>query len=334
MISFHQNYILYSLLIILISVYSFIKFKDIAFKINLIDAPSENNIHNKPTPTGSGIIFLILFIFSSFCFLFLDQDFFEKLPKNYYIFFISLIFLSLISFYDDFKSIHPIFRLFVQVTLVMFCTSCLYLNNSLIPFKLTIFLSIYFWVYLINIINFTDGSDGFLSLNSIFYFISILFLQLSSNVTISFYFSLFILPMLLAFIIFNKPPAKIFMGDTGSVFIGFLVGYISLESILNGHFNIVISILSYPLLDCTITLIKKVLKGFYPWARMFDYYFLLPLKKQKNHLKVFIPNLIYNISNLVVILAQIYYGFKFLCLISIFLSLILILYYKKFNKSY
>lgn len=329
MSSFHQNYILYFFLLFLVSIASLIKFKQIAYQLSLIDKPNDTNMHKKPIPTGSGIIFLILFFFSVIIFFFFDNLFLEKLPKNYLLLFAGLIILSAISFYDDLKSIHPIFRLFVQVTLVMLCTSSLYLNNFFLPLKLTLFLSIYIWVYLINIINFTDGSDGFLATNSIFYFISIIYLQLTNEITISFYFSLFILPLLIAYLIFNKPPASIFMGDTGSVFIGFLIGYVSLENILNGHFNIIVSLLAYTFLDCTITLTKKVFKGYYPWARLFDYYFLIPLKNKKSHFKVFLPNLIFNIINLILIFVQIIYDLKYPCILSILFSFLLILYYKK-----
>jgi phospho-N-acetylmuramoyl-pentapeptide-transferase len=193
---------------------------------------------------------------------------------------------------------------------------------------LTIFLFVYFWVYLINIINFTDGSDGFLTTNSIIFFLTIIIFQLNSQITISFYFASFILPMLLAFFIFNKPPAKIFMGDTGSVLLGFLIGYIALESIINGHINLIVSLLAYTILDCTLTLIIKTMKGNYPWARMFDYYFLIPIKKDKKHFRTFYANLIYNFLNLIIIIIQILYDIELLCIVSIGMSLILIRYYR------
>lgn len=323
-----QYYFLFFTITLVISIFLFNNFKKVAFKINLIDKPSTENVHLNSVPTGSGIIFLFLFYFSVTIFFLYDEFFFNQLPKNYIVLFLSILILSLVSFFDDLKSIHPFFRLFVQLTLTMFCTSSLYLSNFFLPLKLTIFLCIYFWVYLINIINFTDGSDGFLATNSIFFFLVIIILQLQTEISISFYFSLFILPALIGYIFFNKPSAKIFMGDTGSVFIGFIVGYISLENIIDGNYNIIISILAYPFLDCTTTLIKKVYDGYYPWARRFDYFFLRPLKNKKEHLKVFMPNMVYNLINFLIVIIQIFYDIELLCILSIIMSFGLMYYYR------
>ena len=124
--------------------------------------------------------------------------------------------------------------------------------------KLNLILYFYFYIYLLNIINFTDGSDGFLTLNSIFFFIGVFFLSFfESNYNFLNLISVIILPILLSFLIFNKPKAKLFMGDTGSILLGYLIGFCFIELISNGKWNIAISLLSYTFLDCTITLIKK-----------------------------------------------------------------------------
>ena len=64
------------------------------------------------------------------------------------------------------------------------------------------------------------------------------------------------------------------MGDSGSLILGFCIGYCSIELILLGEIFLVISFLSYTFVDCTYTIVMKILNGNYPWARMFDYQFL------------------------------------------------------------
>ena len=325
----HQLGLFYtSIVIFFISIISFIYFRKFAKIINLIDHPSNDNIHTRPIVTSGGIVFVTLLSITLILFYIINDNFLQFLPNNYFILWSSIVTLSAISFYDDLKKIHPSIRLVVQISVTMICMSALNLSNFFLPLKLTIFLFVYFWVYLINIINFTDGSDGFLTTNSIVFFLTIIIFQLNSQITISLYLASFILPMLLAFIIFNKPPAKIFMGDTGSVLLGFLIGYISLEFIINGHINLIVSLLAYTILDCTMTLIIKTMKGNYPWARMFDYYFLIPIKNNKKHFRTFYANLIYNFLNLIIIIIQILYDIELLCIASIGMSLILIRYYK------
>ena len=123
------------------------------------------------------------------------------------------------------------------------------------------------------------------------------------------------------------------MGDAGSIFIGFLIGYISIQLIIIKRADIVISLLSYTYVDCTLTIIKKILKKQAPWARLFDYYFLIPIKNKHSHKKVFNVNLFYNLCIFIIVTSQIIFDMQFLCIISLFLSLMLIYYFKSFSKN-
>ena len=72
-----------------------------------------------------------------------------------------------------------------------------------------------------NITNFIDGSDGFLSLNMFFYWSLILLISFFYNIEIfSKYISISVLPIILVFL-FTKPVAKLYMGDAGSIFLAF-----------------------------------------------------------------------------------------------------------------
>jgi UDP-N-acetylmuramyl pentapeptide phosphotransferase/UDP-N-acetylglucosamine-1-phosphate transferase len=311
---------------------SFVLFKyyDIfAKKFNCFDIPNNLNVHVKPTPTSAGIVFIFILLPSI---LFLQFYYSLELPKNYLLFYFGIFVLFLIGFIDDQKDIHPFIRLGVQISVIYICLAILYLQSVNLPLKFSMLIVLYFWVYLLNIINFTDGSDGFLATNSIVFFFSILlFCLLNKNYNLSFSISLSFLPILFAYLVFNKPKAKIFMGDSGSLIIGFCVGYCSIELILLGEIYLVISYLSYTLIDCTYTIIKKVCNGYYPWARMFDYQFLKPLKNNKDHNYIFINNLTFNFINLIIIGIQIFYDLEILCLLSIFLSIFFII---KYNKNF
>ena len=140
------------------------------------------------------------------------------------------------------------------------------------------------------------------------------------------------IPVLLAYLFFNKPNAKLFMGDAGSIFIGFLIGFISIQTIILGRFDIIVSLLAYTYLDCSITIVKKVFKKQYPWARLFDYYFLIPIKNKFSHKKVFFVNCIYNLCIICLVLAQILFNAKYLCTISLILTILLLLYFNSFSK--
>ena len=317
----------------LLCFYSFFFYIKISSKFQLIDKASNLNIHKKDTPTGAGIIFLFVFyLFLLIYKFFIPEDLFS-LQKNLPIFIISLSLLCFVSFYDDKYNLHPLIRLFFQVTIIFFCTSLFSVELVPLPIKISIFLVIYFWVYTINIINFTDGVDGFLAINSLTFFCcTFLYFNFFYNSHFIYYISLIMIPCLLAYLFFNKPDAKIFMGDAGSIFIGFLIGFISIQTIIIGRFDIIISLLAYTYIDCTLTIIKKTFRKQYPWARLFDYYFLIPVKNKFSHKKVFFANCIYNLCIFSIVIVQIFFNIKYLFLLSLLLAVLLLLYFNSFAK--
>jgi UDP-GlcNAc:undecaprenyl-phosphate GlcNAc-1-phosphate transferase len=186
------------------------------------------------------------------------------------------------------------------------------------------------WVYILNITNFTDGSDGFLGTNTVFLCLNLILINNFLNLNLfSSKLALLILPSIIAFLYFNRPNAKLYMGDSGSILIGFINGYIFLELFSNGFLNLAISLLIYPLLDCSLALIKKTFKGIMPWADISNYSFLQPtIKKNKNKFFVFYINIIFNIFNSILIFGQLYFGWLVIFL-NILLSLLFIKIYEK-----
>jgi UDP-N-acetylmuramyl pentapeptide phosphotransferase/UDP-N-acetylglucosamine-1-phosphate transferase len=280
--------------------------------------------------TSLGISFLICFFIILYYYVY-EKSILEVLPNRYYIFFGSLIILSLVSLWDDIKEIDPKLRLIIQLILVYFSLTNLDFRSLNFPPKLIIFLALVFWVYIINITNFIDGSDGHCAVHAIFFFIGTIYISYNFKLdTFSYYLALINLPIMLTFLNFNKPPAIAYMGDTGSIFLGYIIGFIILENIFLFKGLYFISIFLYPILDCTLTLIKKSIKGIYPWVKLGDYFFLLPIRNGRNHKKVFYASLIYNILNLFFIFLQIDYSSFFFGL-NILSAIILLLYFKSFK---
>ena len=322
---------------ILFLIISFIVMK-ITFKIlNKFDVKDRDivlNLKRKSDPiTALGISFLFIFFFNFF-YLYFTFDFKDLLPNRFYIFFISIFFLTIISFRDDIKEIDPKVRLIFQLVFIYFSLTNIELQSLDLPLKLMMFFALIVWVYLINITNFIDGSDGHCSLHVLFFMIGIIFISyLQKEIYYSTILAFVTFPTLIIFIVFfNKPVAKSFMGDSGSIFLGYIVGYIILENIfLQKNFYIIVLFL-YPIFDCTFTLIKKTIKGYYPWAKLGDYFFLMPIKNGNNHRKVFFITIFYNISNLSFFFIQNYYSRIFL-ICNIILSIFLIFYFNSFKKN-
>jgi UDP-N-acetylmuramyl pentapeptide phosphotransferase/UDP-N-acetylglucosamine-1-phosphate transferase len=301
--------------------------------LKIIDTPKNLAVHKIPTATACGIIFCLVFLLNFFIIHSINMPKYYFLNKEY-IFYICLIILTTISFIDDVNSIHPIYRLLVQTITVMFSIPLLYpsLNIFLnfIPQKLLIFAIIFYWIYLINISNFLDGSDGYLAINAIAFFISILLLTILKDELIFLqYISFFMIPILLTFLYFNKSPAKIFMGDSGSIFIGYLFGLCSLQIIINNYWYVALTILAYPFMDVSLTILRKIKNKKKPWDRLFDYFFLRALiSSNYNHKKILNITIIYNVFIIFLVFLQILFNIKYLFVLAFLASIIKI---KKFS---
>lgn len=331
MLNINFVYILIFFLISLLFFNYYLKFS-VKKKIN---DKNDFNVGYGNTPTGAGVIFLIVFFLGSICLFYIDQNFKSLLPNRFYLFYFSILLLGIISFYDDMNSLDPILRLVIQFILVFISTSCLDFSNIVLPLKLSMLLAIIIWIYLINITNFIDGLDCFLATHFIFFILNIFLIKYYLNLDIfSFYLSIIFFPIIFAFIFYNKPIAKLYMGDTGSIIIGYVIGFCFLELALAKHYLLAISIYIYPLTDCTITLIKKVFKGHYPWTRLFDYYFLIPvIKEKKSHGFVLKINLFFLLINFLLVFMQIKITSLFFFLNCFFTIIHLLIYRKNYLKK-
>ena len=322
------NYKLF-LALLMCNFFLFYTYLTIAKKIGFIDKSKKFN--NPITITSAGIvIYLNFFIIFLLNFIF-ENTLINNLPNNYLLTFGALTILVTISTIDDVRSIDPKIRLFLQLICVYFSLSSVPIYQFGFPLKLVIIVFVFVWIYLLNITNFTDGSDGFLTINTIFVFVNFIFLDyiLKLN-TFSKDILVLILPSILVFLYFNKPSAKLYLGDSGSILIGFINGFLFFDLLIINNINLAISLMIYPIMDCSVALVKKTLQGKLPWADTSNYSFLQPaIKKNENKYFVFYLNILFNLLNSICILLQIFYGWYFIFLNFLLTILIMIIYERK-----
>ena len=304
---------------------------NIAKKINFVDKSKKFN--NPITVTSAGIvIYLNFFIIFLLNFIF-ENTLINNLPNNYLFTFGGLTILVTISTIDDFKSIDPKIRLFFQLICIYFSLSSVPIYQLGFPLKLAIIIFLFIWIYLLNITNFTDGSDGFLIINTIFVFVNFIFLNhLLKLDTFSNDILVLILPSIIVFLYFNKPSAKLYLGDSGSILIGFINGFLFLNLLIINNINLAISLMIYPIMDCSVALVKKTLQGKLPWADTSNYSFLQPgIKKNENKYFVFYFNLFFNLLNSMFIFTQVMFGWYWIFLNIILTLITMKIYEKKIN---
>ena len=266
-------------------------------KNSLVDHPSSRGNHKKSMPKGGGII-LIPAIVISISLYFLVEN---TINTKWIVFLLSIFFLFLISLIDDIKSLPAMLRLAVQFLCVII--SVFYMRDDIIFFinntdniiKLYISDSLFFyflasliiltWLWLINLFNFMDGMDGLIALQMIFLALTVNLISLINYFDQDFQFlGLVIFAAFLSFFRHNKPSAKIFLGDSGSIPSGYIAGFVLIESFLKqGPFFSILIILMYFILDSTITLFFRSIKNNNLLTAHSDHFYQKMIRKGYSH---------------------------------------------------
>lgn len=205
-------------------------------KLGIIDRPNERSSHIVSTPSGSGVAMFAAVIF---VFFFIDL----KDYQNYSFSLIAVLFILALGFYDDLKD-SPILYKFSIITLgaVFLCFDGLVITNIGTYFGRPItfpslWLSIPFTVIAVvgftNALNLIDGLDGLAASISIVIFSSLWYIGYQYNDPLLLLISPIMIATLSAFLIFNWNPAKVFMGDSGSLTLGFIISTLSISALSN-----------------------------------------------------------------------------------------------------
>lgn len=269
---------------------------------NISSIVSFRSLHSKITLRGGGVVFGNLFSVFIIYYFFIGQ-----IDKIYAITFgICGLFATLIGFIDDVYDIEARNKFLLQIMLsILFTASYFYFNFLTTFFEkgcFLIFIIFSSWVFVslwfINSFNFIDGINGFAIGTAIFSATALilsLYISKESSNFITIYSILLI--VCLGFLPFNFPSAKLFMGDAGSIFLGFIFGSTVLVILFNNYLSVwtVFSVFSYMLADTLSTNIIRLLtiKKWYGVHRSHAYQNLA--RVLNNHTKVTGGIMIYNV---------------------------------------
>lgn len=229
----------------------------------LMDKPNERSLHHIPTIRGGGLIFIAL----SVLVIPILSQMHQVSATETLVFMTCVVLLASISFLDDLYQLSARLRFMVQ-SVVAVLVVWFFLPNDMnfIIFSLENRWLLAVMVFLltmwaINHFNFMDGLDGFCAFQAVFLLAAYSFLfGLSSG---AFYGEFCFLLMLgvLSFLLFNFPPAKLFMGDVGSATLGLITFVIALIGQQQYHIPILYWFIlnSLFLFDATCTLLRRIL---------------------------------------------------------------------------
>lgn len=271
----------YAIMIWILTLVSSLLFTKLAMKIarkyNIGDMPNKRKVHREFMPYlgGSAILFsVILGVAISVIFL---PDITWRIPQRYYWLGLSCFVMALMGLVDDIKNINFKIKFLIQIAMSLVALKGFHFEEFYIPFWGYIHLGylspvfILLWiVFITNAMNLLDGLDGLASGVSVIIFLTFFVLAMSSGQTLVALICMLMIAGILGFMKYNYHPAKIFMGDAGSLLLGFSIAIISLEVARiddSNNINIFRSLmaLSIPALDTGLAFFRRLSRRMHPF---------------------------------------------------------------------
>lgn len=231
-------------------------------------------------PALGGLSFYILFLFSIACYSIL----FEAVTYiNDIVRFLGVMAACSLGFIvglaDDAYNTKPFLKFFAQLSsaIILIATGTSINISGIVP--IDYFLTILWVVGLMNSINMLDNMDGITTTVSISVILAVIYMLISKGEVLSLYFitMLGVLSALIGFLYYNWSPSKMYMGDTGSQFLGVFLAAIGILYLWNGHAEVnfriqtkqlIVPLLVFivPIIDTTTVTINRLLKGQSPFV--------------------------------------------------------------------
>ena len=241
--------------------------RKIAFHVNAVDKPNHRRVNEVAMPTQGGLAIFVTFMIGFMLFADMNVQMISILIGGFI--------LILTGFIDGINSIKASHKMLAQICAAavvvfygkIFLSDISFLGLAFtIPSPLNYIFSIIFIVGIINAINLIDGLDGLCGGVSSIYFatIAIIAFILNRFGGLDIMLALIMLGSTLGFLFHNFPPASIYLGDTGSMFLGYMISVISLLGFkVTTLTSLVIPlvILAIPIFDTLLAIFRRILKG-------------------------------------------------------------------------
>lgn len=223
----------------------------------ILDVPNARSNHKEPIPRGGGVGV----IFSIVCFLMVAGTDGNLLW--------AALLLATVSFIDDWHGLPARIRLGAQLIALVLAVNSLQgqVFQEFLPWWLDAIMAVLLWLWIINLTNFMDGIDGITAAQVISICLGLILLRLSvpdmpKSLAID---AGIIASASLGFAFWNWHPARIFLGDVGSITLGFLIGYLLLSTAEAGYWQAALILPAYYISDASLTLLKRLLRGEKIW---------------------------------------------------------------------
>ncbi|HEX4184276.1 MAG TPA: glycosyltransferase family 4 protein [Stellaceae bacterium] len=245
----------------------------------ILDRPSERSSHRVPTPRGGGIAVVgsILLAWAVFART-------ESVPSGVFGIVLGAVLLAAVSWLDDLRGLSPVVRLLAQAAAVLI--GVFVLPGPQEPLHLAAIGLV--WIWWINLFNFMDGIDGLAGSEAAAIGAGLLlFASVGAGADPALRtLAAALTGAAIGFLVWNWSPAKIFLGDVGSVPLGYILGFLLLDLAVRGYWKIALILPLYFLADATITLVRRLLRGERVWQAHREHFYQQAVRRGLGHAAV------------------------------------------------
>jgi UDP-N-acetylmuramyl pentapeptide phosphotransferase/UDP-N-acetylglucosamine-1-phosphate transferase len=249
----------------------------------VLDRPNERSLHDAPTPVGGGIAIVVTIaaVWAGLCAA-------GVLRPSSLTMALDMAGLAAISWIDDLRGLSPGVRLLAQFVAVgagIWLLPHGTMFQNWLPPGLDTIATALLWVWFINLFNFMDGIDGMAGSEA-------LAIGLGLVAVVSFGVArdlgiaapgAGVAAAALGFLVWNWAPARIFMGDVGSVPLGYVLGYLLCRMAIDGWWKAALILPLYFVADATLTLLRRLARGERVWRPHREHFYQRAVQRGLGH---------------------------------------------------
>ena len=253
----------------------------------VLDHPNRRSSHASPVPRGGGIAVMAAIAAGWIAYALTMPTLLPVMA----LLLAAAAGLAAISFLDDLFDLTAAMRLLAQLLAVLLGMLVLAdagpVFQGLLPDWLDLLAAALLWLWFVNLFNFMDGIDGLAGVQTVALALGLVLVGIPAGAGAAWQPPLLMLAAAAAgFLWFNWQPARLFLGDVGSVPLGYLLGFLLLSAAAAGQWAAALILPAYYLADASITLVRRVLRGEKFWHGHREHFYQQAVRRGFSHATV------------------------------------------------